>query len=182
MQHKPRIIHTKELIRTKIFCIEELSLEFSNGEKRIYERMISGRRGAVMIIALTAQQELILVKEYCAGTDDYQLAFPKGLMEQGETPIQAANRELKEETGYGGKSWQQLKTISLAPGYFNHQMYLLFAEELYAEKLVGDEPEPLQVVLWPFTKIEQLLSREDFTEARSIAALFILEKYLNSRS
>ncbi|WP_444996886.1 ADP compounds hydrolase NudE [Aliikangiella sp. IMCC44359] len=178
MTSKPQITDKKQVAKTRIFCVEELSLEFSNGEKRIFERMVSGRSGAVMIIAVTEKNEFILIREYSAGTDDYQLAFPKGLMEEGENIMDAANRELKEEVGFGANQLEPLKGMSLAPGYFSHKMNLILARDLYAEKLPGDEPEPLEVVYWPVTEIDSLLEQQDFTEARSIAGLLLAERHL----
>lgn len=181
MPEKPKITHRKNIAKTRIFSVEEIHLEFSNGEERVYERMVSGRSGAVMIAAVTDNNEFVLIREYSAGTDNYQLAFPKGLMEDGETAFEAANRELKEEVGFGARQFEQLKSMSLAPGYFSHQMNFVFAQELYKEKLEGDEPEPLEVIFWPVAKVSELLEQEDFTEARSIAAALILERKLNYR-
>jgi ADP-ribose diphosphatase len=177
MPTKPEILDKKVIAKTKVFCVEELSLKFSNGEKRIYERLVAGKNGAVMVLAVNDNDELLLIKEYSAGTDDYQLAFPKGLIETNEAVSDAANRELKEEVGFGAKQLIELKSISLAPGYLSHKMNLVLAKDLYEEKLEGDEPEPLEVVPWPIHQMDQLLERSDFTEARSIAALFILENY-----
>ncbi|TQV85494.1 ADP compounds hydrolase NudE [Aliikangiella coralliicola] len=177
MPEKPQIKARKQVARTRLFCVEELELEFSNGEKRIYERMVSGGSGAVMIVPVTERNELVLIREYSAGTDDYQLAFPKGLMDDGESVFEAANRELKEEIGFGARQLQQLKSMTLAPGYFTHKMNLVLAQSLYPEKLEGDEPEPLEVVYWPISKIDGLIEQADFTEARSIAALLMVERY-----
>ncbi len=182
MPDKPVILSQKQIAKTKIFCVEELALEFSNGEKRIYERLVAGKSGAVMIVAVTEKNELVLISEYSAGTHSYQLAFPKGLIDQGETVLDAANRELKEEVGFGANQLKQLKTMTLAPGYLSHQMYLILATDLYPEKLAGDEPEPLEVVYWPMDKIDELLAQENFTEARSIAALLMVEKILRRKS
>lgn len=178
MANKPKIVQRKEVARTRIFRVEELSLEFSNGEKRIYERMVAGRAGAVMVVPVTEAGELILIREYSAGTDDYQLAFPKGLKEPDETSFESADRELKEEAGFGAKEFHLLKKVSLAPGYFSHQMDIVLAQSLYPETLPGDEPEPLEVVRWPLTKIDELLEQPDFTEARSIAGLYLALKFL----
>ncbi|TQV73930.1 ADP compounds hydrolase NudE [Aliikangiella marina] len=178
MSKKPRIVEQKEVARTRIFRVEELSLEFSNGQERIYERMVSGGSGAVMIVPVTEDKQLLLIREYSAGTEDYQLAFPKGLVEGTESIFEAANREIKEEIGFGANDFHALKKVSLAPGYFTHQMNIVLARDLYTEKLEGDEPEPLEVVYWPLDEINSLLEQEDFTEARSIAALFLAEKYL----
>jgi ADP-ribose diphosphatase len=61
-------------------------------------------------------------------------------------------------------------------------MYLVFAEDLYHEKLVGDEPEPIEVVPWPLSKMDELLAQDDFTEARSIAALFMINDIFQNRT
>ncbi|MCW8875811.1 MAG: ADP compounds hydrolase NudE [Kangiellaceae bacterium] len=176
MKNKPTILRQTEVAKTRLFRVEELDLEFSNGARRIYERMVSSGSGAVMVVAITSNNELVLIREYSAGTDDYQLAFPKGLVDAGETFVQAGNRELKEETGYGAKEIVEVKSITLAPGYFSHRMTLLLATGLYEEKLAGDEPEPLEVVLWPADQLSSLLEQPDFTEARSIAALLLVER------
>jgi ADP-ribose diphosphatase len=176
MTDKPKIISKKQVARTRIFCVEELSLEFSNGAKRIYERMVSSGSGAVMIVPVTDAGEFLLIKEYSAGTHDYQLAFPKGLVDIGETALEAANRELKEEVGFGATKLTQLKSMTLAPGYLTHKMSLVLAQSLYPEKLEGDEPEPLEVVRWPMQDVDGLLAQQDFTEARSIAALLMVDR------
>ncbi|MGX5175096.1 ADP compounds hydrolase NudE [Aliikangiella sp. IMCC44653] len=182
MTKKPQIISTRQIAKTRLFCVEEIALEFSNGAHRTYERMVAGKSGAVMIVALTAKNELILIREYSAGTHDYQLAFPKGLIDANETPLDAANRELKEEAGFGARKQKILKVVSLAPGYFTHKMHIVFAEDLYPERLPGDEPEPLEVVKWPFTQLGELLDRDEFSESRSIAALLLLQQHLKTRS
>ncbi len=132
-----------------------------------------------MIVPITAENELLLVREYCAGTHNYQLGFPKGLIDPGETPIEAGNRELKEEVGFGAHAFSELKVVSLAPSYFNAKMHIMVASELYPETLEGDEPEPLVVVKWPLEEWPKLLEQEDFTEARSVAALLLLQIHLN---
>ena len=107
------------------------------------------------------------------------LGFPKGLIDPGETPIEAANRELKEEVGFGAKNFTELKKVVMAPSYFSSEMTLFKAENLYPETLPGDEPEPLEVIKWPIDKVDELLARDDFQEARSISALLWVMKEYN---
>jgi len=175
---KPNITRKQQIARTRLFKVEELDLEFSNGEKRTYERLVAGPNGAVMIVPVLNNESLILIREYSAGTEDYQLAFPKGLMETGETAAEAANRELMEEVGYGAGKITPMKQMSLAPGYLTHKMNLLLAEDLYLQSLEGDEPETLEVVHWPIEDIDSIIDQKDFTEARSIAALFLAKRAL----
>ena len=178
----PQIISNQVVAKSRLFTVESLDLKFSNNEQRQYERIRGGGRGAVMIVPLTADNELLLVREYCAGTNDYQLGFPKGLIDPGETPEQAAKRELKEEVGFGAEQLEPLKKVSMAPSYFNATMHILFAQQLYPQTLEGDEPEPLVVVKWPLTQWQSLLQQDDFTEARSVAALLLLMKRIDSES
>ncbi len=178
-RQKPRILAQDIVAQSRLFKIEQVQLEFSNGEQRLFERMRGSGRGAVMVVACPDPEHFYLIREYCAGTHDYQLGFPKGLIDPGEDVLQAANRELKEEAGFGANWLTELKTVALAPGYFNATMHIVLALGLYAEQLPGDEPEPLELVPWRWQQLEDLLAQTDFTEARSVAALFLARQYLD---
>lgn len=179
-RQKPQILGQQIVAQSRLFKVEQIELVFSNGEQRLYERMRGTGRGAVMVVACPDPEHFILVREYCAGTDDYQLGFPKGLVDPGETALQAADRELKEEAGFGARQLIELRALSLAPGYFNATMQVILAGGLYPEQLPGDEPEPLELVRWRWSQLDELLAQADFTEARSVAALFLARKYLDS--
>ncbi|KAB0461033.1 ADP compounds hydrolase NudE [Vibrio kanaloae] len=177
---KPEILAQQTVAQSKLFSIESLDLRFSNGEERTYERMKPSGRNAVMMVPITEHGDILLVREYAAGTERYELGFPKGLIDAGEQPADAAVRELKEEIGYGASRLTPLKEVILAPSYFSSKMTLFIAEELYPEKLKGDEPEPLDVVRWPLSQAEELLTHLDFCEARSITALLLALRVLNN--
>lgn len=176
----PEILAKQTVAQSRLFSIEALELRFSNGEERTYERMRPSGRHAVMIVPVTEQGDLLLVREYAAGTERYELGFPKGLIDPGESAIEAANRELKEEIGFGAEQLVPLKEVVLAPSYFSSKMTLFIGQNLYTEQLVGDEPEPLEVVRWPLAQAEELLTHLDFSEARSITALMLALRYLKS--
>jgi ADP-ribose diphosphatase len=169
----PTINARKQVAKSRLFSVEQLNLTFSNGEQREYERIPGGGRGAVMVVPMLDSETLLLVREYCAGTHSYELGFPKGLVDEGETPEQAANRELKEEIHYGSEQFQHLSQMMLAPAFFNAKMDVFIAYNLYSEELLGDEPEELEVVPWPLKNYQELLQQPDFKEARSIAALML---------
>ncbi|MCK6263308.1 ADP compounds hydrolase NudE [Vibrio sp. ZSDE26] len=174
----PTILAIRSVAQSKLFTIESLDLRFSNGVERTYERMKPSGRHAVMMVPITEQGDLLLVREYAAGTERYELGFPKGLIDPGESDEEAANRELKEEIGFGARKLTPLKRVVLAPSYFSSQMTLFVAQDLYSEKLEGDEPEPLEVVRWPLAQAEELVTHLDFSEARSITALLLALKHL----
>ena len=178
LRNKPTCLSKKIVASSGLFAIEQLELEFSNGAKRQYERLLNRTYGGVLIIPLLDSDTLLLVKEYAAGTDRYELGFPKGLIDKGETSLEAANRELKEEVGFGAHTLKHLKSLSSSPAYFGLMLDLIVAQDLYPEKLEGDEPEEIAVIKWPLTKIDELLERNDFSEARSVAAIYLLKQFL----
>ncbi|MGL1956003.1 MAG: ADP compounds hydrolase NudE [Colwellia sp.] len=173
----PKITQRKQVACSRLFTIEQIDLTFSNGEKRQYERMLSAGQGAVMIVPMLDKDTLLLVREYCAGTHSYELGFPKGLIDPGETAEQAANRELKEEISYGSEQLQFVTQVMMGPAFFNAKMDIFIATHLYSAQLAGDEPEELEVVPWPIKNYKDLLSQGDFKEARSIAALMLMIDY-----
>jgi ADP-ribose diphosphatase len=153
-------------------------LEFSNGERRTYERLANRGSGAVLIVPLLDDDTLLLIREYSAGTGRYELGFPKGKVERGEDILDAANREIMEEVGYGARDLHLLRRVSLSPGYMQHHTHLILARDLYPQRTEGDEPEPLEVVPWKLSEAADLLLQDDFTEGRSLLALYLAQDWL----
>lgn len=179
MAKKPIILNKKIIAQTRLFQIEEMQIKFSNGEQRLYERLVRSRStGAILCVPLLDNETVLLIREYSAGVDRYELGLPKGKIDAGENIIQAANRELKEEIGYGAKKLHHLTSLSIAPSYLEHMIDIIIAEELYEEKLPGDEPEELEVIPWKLNNLQALFATGECTEARSIAALYMAKDYL----
>ena len=174
----PELIDAKIIAKTKVFSIEQMQLRFANGRQVEYERLLGSPQGAVLIVPLLDEDTVLLIREYAAGMQRYELALPKGAVDNGEHVLQAANRELMEETGYGAHNLRQLKSLSVSPGYLNHLSHVVLAQDLYEKRLPGDEPEPIEVIPWKLTELEQLLNHEECTEARSIAALFMVRYHI----
>lgn len=179
MSRKWPVIHRcYERDPSELFRIEQMELEFSNGARRTYQRLRTSGLGAVIIVPLLDAGTVLLVREYAAGLDHYELGLPKGRREKGETVLAAAQREMKEEIGYGARHLSELTALSLAPGYMTHVSHVVLARDLYPEKLPGDEPEELEVVPWRLGDLSSLVARDDCTEGRSIAALYLAREFL----
>lgn len=176
------IIHARRDVQQSNFLgAEQLDLEFSNGERRTYERLKARGIGAVIIVPMIDADTVLLVREYGAGVGRYELGLPKGRLDQDETAEQGADRELKEEVGYGAHKLRILHNLALSPAYMSHMAHIVLAQDLYPEKLEGDEPEELEVVPWKMDKLHELLNRDDVTDGRSLAALFIAREFLAGR-
>lgn len=181
MPELPEILERTEVGGDRI-GLERLRLRFSNGVERTYERMAPRTRGAVVVAAIQDAETVLLIREYACGPHRYELGLVKGRIDGDETPEQAAQRELKEEAGFGARRLTTLRSLTLAPSYMAHQTWLVLAEDLYPERLPGDEPEPLEVVPWKLAELDRLMLREDCSEGRSLAALFIVREVLAARA
>ncbi|MDV3255891.1 MAG: ADP compounds hydrolase NudE [Lysobacter sp.] len=175
------VIHRVVTEETGPYRVDHVDLEFSNGERRQFQRLHGRGHGAVVVVPMLDAETVLLVREYAAGVHRYELGLVKGRIDAGETPLQAADRELKEEAGYGARSLLALRELTLAPTYMSHVTHLVLARDLYPERLPGDEPEPLEPVPWRLDALDQLILREDFSEGRSIAALFIAREWLRNQ-
>ena len=173
----PKILARRLVARSRLIRVEEVDLEFANGARRTFER-IPGGADSVLIVPLLDAHTLLLIREYGAGSERYELGLPKGIVEPGEDPVAAANRELQEEVGYAARDLQVLGRVSVVPGYLGHRSLIVLARTLYPSRLPGDEPEPIEVVPWRLDALDALLARDDFDEARSLAALYLTERFL----
>jgi ADP-ribose diphosphatase len=181
MRKKPKLTNIHTVAQSRIFNLESMDVEFSNGATRIYERLVSRGNGAVLVVPMLDDETVLMIYEYSGGTERYELGLTKGKIDKDETPLDTAARELKEEIGYGSNKLTFLKTITLAPGYQSSETHIVLAEELYEEKAYGDEPEPLEIVAHKLSDLEKLTYSEDLTEARSILALYMVRDIIRSR-
>ena len=123
--------------------------------------------------------DILFIREYAAGIDGYSLTFPKGKIDDGESILVAANRELQEEVGYKSEKIKKIYTLDLAPGYMNHKTHIILAEDLVPSKLNGDEPEDLEVIKCKKNDINKLLFKNNNIDSRVLASLYIYSQVIN---
>ncbi|GAB4174062.1 MAG: ADP compounds hydrolase NudE [Wenzhouxiangellaceae bacterium] len=169
----PKVHARTEDAERSLFKVERVELEFSNGARRTFERLISRGVGAVIVVAMPDPDTVLLVREYACGVHRYEIGLPKGRVEPGESHLDAANRELQEEAGFAARDLKTIGHLTLAPGYMTHVTQVVLARDLYESRLPGDEPEPLEVIRWPIANLVELIERDDCTEGRTIAALYM---------
>jgi len=178
MPQLPKILTRREVEDSQLFRVDRAELEFSNGVKRTYEYLKSGATPAVIVVPMLDDKTVLLVEEYGVGVERYEFGLPKGRVDPGETHIDAANRELKEEAGYGARRLDLLKCLTQSPNYMQHKTQIVLARDLYEERLEGDEPEPMAVRAFPIDDIAAIAAEDVVTEARTIAALYLARDWM----
>ena len=124
MKTLPRILNTQKIAKSRLFTVEAVDLQFSNGEKRTFERLARRHHGAVMIVPISENREFVLIREYAVGVEQYELTFPKGFIDPGESALQAADREIK------GRNWLWNSKDSFVNKFSNFAC--LYGQSIYA--------------------------------------------------
>ena len=127
----------------------------------------------VNVIAITKDGEFVMEKQYRHGLGVNSIELPCGVMEKGESPMEAAQRELLEETGYGNGSWSRLMTIAPNPGSMSNVTHCFLA--VGVEKVSGpslDATEDLSVHLMSEAEVKSLLEDEQIYQALMVAPLY----------
>lgn len=172
----PTILAENIAAKSRIFTVQKQELEFANGTQVSYERLLGSTDGAVLIIPLLEDDYVLLIREYGAGVGRYELGFPKGKVDPGETWKEASIRESQEEVGHLPQEVRLLDSVSLAAGYMTHYTHIVLATGLSPQEAEGDEPEPLEVIKWHLSDWHKLIAHPEFSEGRAYAALMLLLK------
>ena len=131
----------------------------------------------VMAVALTRQHELVLVRQYRHGSRAASLEVPGGLHDgAGETPLQGAVRELREETGYGGGDWRLLGELRPQPAMQTNRAWIFLGTGLRLEaQQQQDAGEDIEVQLLPAQDLIQAIADGRIDNAMSVAALALAQ-------
>ncbi len=108
----------------------------------------------VNVVALTPDRRLVLVRQFRFGIDDFSLEIPGGVMERGEDPLAAAQRELREETGYTGRAARRLGGVHPNPAIMNNVCHLVLVEQAErTAQLAWDHDEEIEVLTAPVDEV-----------------------------
>lgn len=143
----------------KIINVCRDTVELPNGKTSIREKV--EHNGGVCVAPITANNELIFVRQFRYAYDTVLLELPAGKLEKGEDPFEAGKRELEEETGFVAGKYYDLGKFYPTPGYCGEIIYLYAASQLSSTHMHLDEDEYLEVEKIPLDKaVDMVLAGE----------------------
>ena len=139
----------KTVFTGTIFQVKQRRMTFANGQKKLFEYCV--RPDSITVLPFDAKGRLLLIKEYRHGFKRNVWFLPAGRIDKGESPLRAAKRELREETGFGARVFKKVYQKSPSNTLI-WNIYIYAAKDLYSAPLNGDEDFPIKVVPTPFKK------------------------------
>jgi ADP-ribose pyrophosphatase YjhB (NUDIX family) len=157
--------------RIGLFETRHDSLKNPRNNKEIKVTVIEGR-DAVNVVAITENKEVLLVRQLRFGTNEMSLELPGGLMNEGEDQLDAIKRELREETGFSGRSWRYLTTVASNPVFMNNYIHTWVATNVqWTSSLDLDDEEDIEIIKVSISKLKELLIQGAFTHPHAISAI-----------
>jgi ADP-ribose pyrophosphatase len=140
-------------------------------------REIVEHSDCIAVIAVDAEDRVLLVKQFRKAVEKELLEIPAGGIDPGESPEAAVSREMREETGYLPRRVERLGGFYSAPGYSTEYLYLFLATDLTPSQLFAEDSEGISLVRVSPEQILELISSGSICDAKSVAGLLTYLEY-----
>jgi ADP-ribose pyrophosphatase len=167
-----KITETREAFSCKLFKVtEDRAVDPENGFE--IKRCVVRHAGSAVMMAVDEKKRILLVRQYRLPAEKYLWELPAGKLDKGEKPLQAAKRELMEETGYKAKKWEKLASFFVSPGYVQERMTIFLAKELTAGDATPMDDERIEVRWFKRKEVAEMIHDGKIEDAKTIIGFFM---------
>jgi ADP-ribose pyrophosphatase len=167
-------VGTKPIFEGRIISLQVDEVRLPNGE--LATREIVKHPGAVAVLAIV-QDKLLVVEQYRKPMERSMVEIPAGKLDKGEEPLEAAKRELEEETGYQAGTWTLVSSFYTSPGFADEEIHLYLAEDLTKGEMHLDEDEFLDCTMVTLEEAEAYMAERRICDAKTIMAVYAWKLY-----
>jgi ADP-ribose pyrophosphatase len=170
-----KLIDSKELLKTPIFTVtQDLATDPEGFE---IKRAIVRHMGSAVMMPMDEKNRILLVKQYRLPAQQYLWELPAGRLDQGETVLQAAKRELKEETGLKARKWTKLVSFYASPGFLAEKMTIYLAQDLAPGEQAPMEDERIEMRWFTAKELDDLIAADKIHDAKTMIGFLAWKRY-----
>ncbi len=164
------IISSREVFKNKLFTVVDEVAKDPDGFE--IHRSIVRHPGSAVMMALDEKERILLVKQFRLPAEDYLWELPAGRLDPGESAIEAAKRELREETGYSAADWTQLASFWASPGYVSERMTVFLARNLTLGKQEMMEDERIEIRWFDKQDVAGMIRKGEIIDAKTMIGYY----------
>ena len=168
---RPHVVTRRSIYRGKVLTLELDDVVEPGGVRA--RREVVRHSGSVAVVARGGDGTIFLVRQYRYPVDASLWELPAGRLDAGETPEEAAQRELQEEIGYRARDLRQMAFFYTTPGFCDEAMHVFRASSLEPSTAKGDEDERIEVRAFPLAELEAMIERGEIREGKTLVALLL---------
>jgi ADP-ribose pyrophosphatase len=172
-----KVNHVRTLHRLKKFTLVTENITLSNGFKT--DIHILRHPGAAAVVPLTSSGTVILIHQYRHAVRDTIWEIPAGTLDPGETPLECAQRELIEETGFRAASFEKMGSIIPVPAWSDERIHIYLATELAPEEQALEKDEQLDVHEVDLKSVLTMIDNGEINDAKTVAGIQMAYRHLD---
>jgi len=169
MDLSEKTLESQEIFSGRIIKVRIDTVSLPGGGQSTRE--VVEHAGAVGVVAVDNDNNIIMVRQYRKPVEKVLLEIPAGTMEKDEDPLVCAQRELKEETGFTAKHWKKILSYYSAPGFTDEYLHLYLASGLTGGDIELDEDEFVETVHLPLPEAYQMIFEGKIADGKSIIGI-----------
>jgi len=162
-----KIISSKQVYDCGLFRVtEDRAVDPKTGFQ--IKRSVVRHIGSAVVMAVDDKKRILLVRQYRLPAERYLWELPAGRLDPGETPLQAARRELAEETGYKARTWKKLASFWVSPGYVQERMTIFLATGLKQGVATPMDDEQIEMAWFTRKQVAAMIAKGDIQDAKTM--------------
>lgn len=171
-----KLVSSKKVYSGPVFSVSSDQVIEPGGIKA--RRDIVHHSGSVVILAVEdsgPEPKILLERQYRHAVKDYMWELPAGRIDEGESELAAAKRELLEETGYTAKSWRRILKFYVSPGFLDEYMAVYLARQLRAGTAQPEADEKIEQKLLPLSQAVRMALSGKIRDAKTLSSVLWLD-------
>ena len=173
---KATTLTSREIHRGRLFSFTVEDVRLPNGNDAQYS--IIRHPGSTGIVPIADDGTVVMTRQYRHAVGQYLLEIPAGTIENDESPLDCAIRELEEETGYTAREFTEIAQVYIVPAYSDERIYVYLARGLKPATQHLDADEVLEVVKYPFDEVLRLIGDNVIVDALTVLSIHQAHMYL----